>query len=334
MKVFPTRKIYYEIEQVLGEGLTSQVFRAYRRDSASLTQQKVALKVIKSKKHVQNLKKEFEKLLKVHSKYCIKVMAWEHLKQGPCLVLEYVDGVTLKELYKANKLDSELVAEIICQVRLGLQALHRSSVYHGDLNLKNILIDRDGLVKLIDFGFFTADESYFSPQFAAPQLMAGGLPTEETDFYSLKKVGEVLNCEGPEQKTSKASHRRKLGQLVTEVQNSNLGSTCVYKKVADQRVDPWKKLFFALALPLFFIFLLTPENQIEPPRFGSLEVRSRNWVEVSFNNLPNEFGPLQKTPMRVGRYSVRLSTSSGQVTKEVRIQNGRTFLLQPLVNKL
>ncbi|MCB0378795.1 MAG: protein kinase, partial [Bdellovibrionales bacterium] len=87
----------YEIQNLIGEGLTSCVYKAVRKDPRGWTAQKVALKVLKSKKDVHILKNEFEKLQRVRSKYCVKLLAWETLPQGPALVLELLQGLSLQE---------------------------------------------------------------------------------------------------------------------------------------------------------------------------------------------------------------------------------------------
>lgn len=71
---------------------------------------------------------------------------------NPYLLLEYIRGCTLGELLKGTRLSRPEINLIISQVLAGLEAIHRSGITHNDLNPFNVMIDRVGGVKLIDFG--------------------------------------------------------------------------------------------------------------------------------------------------------------------------------------
>ena len=60
MKRIKSKNVYYEIEKQIGDGLTSEVYKAFRVDGQGWTKQPVALKIIKSKKDVRILKREFD----------------------------------------------------------------------------------------------------------------------------------------------------------------------------------------------------------------------------------------------------------------------------------
>jgi serine/threonine protein kinase len=68
------------------------------------------------------------------------------------LVMEYVEGKTLRELLMANAIDFEQALDIALQVGQALQAAHEAAVVHRDIKPENIMIRRDGYVKVLDFG--------------------------------------------------------------------------------------------------------------------------------------------------------------------------------------
>lgn len=147
----------YKIEEVVGQGLSATVYRAIRIDSRGHSQQMVALKVLKSRNTVPWLRREFEALARVKSSHCVRVLGWENLAEGSALVLEWIDGVDLLELARFTRLNDRMIAEVMAQTREGLRAIAAEGLHHGDLSPKNIVIDRTGRVRIIDFGAFHAD---------------------------------------------------------------------------------------------------------------------------------------------------------------------------------
>lgn len=102
------------------------------------------------------------------------------------LLMEYVDGKTLDEI-EAPSL-SQLVV-IFNQVADALVHMHRRGVYHGDLKPSNIMVTKDGKVKLIDFGtaWLKGEEKnriQGTPQYMAPETVNEKLVDERTDVYN------------------------------------------------------------------------------------------------------------------------------------------------------
>ena len=180
-----TSQVYYEIQEKIGEGLTSEVYKAFRSDPNGWTRQEVALKIVKSRKSIQILKREFEKLLKIRSKYCVQVIAWESLPQGQALVLEFLNGLTLEKIERRGGLTKDLTCEVLSQSLLGLKALHRQGIVHGDLNLKNIIVTGTGVVKLIDFGFFSPVKNLWSLQGGLPPRFSKALLQSRRMIFTL-----------------------------------------------------------------------------------------------------------------------------------------------------
>ena len=334
MKRWRAQKVYYDIERLLGMGLTSEVYKAFRQDSQGWTKHKVALKIIRSKNDVQVLKREFENLSQVRSKYCVRVLAWENLPKGPALVLEYIDGVTLDQVLKTYKLSKDLAEEIFSQICLGLKALHRSQVIHGDLNLKNIMINKEGVIKIIDFGVAPAHEKQLvTLPFASENRLKGGRLCPEDDFISLNKIiRHICEKQGLEnrfqthQMVTRMSRRRELSQLIKGIKKGETQLLPPRKSPHKGFYSPWLRgmvvciiTLFGLVTPLFFQTL---------PRFYELDLRSTYWFSYAINGLPHRYGPAQKK-LRKGHYEIEVKKGGNLKKINLSLSESRTILLQP-----
>lgn len=117
-----------------------------------------------------------------------------------CLLMEYIDGETLKRfLERAGAFPAERAAEIGARLAEGLFSLHRrqSPVIFRDVKPENVMLDRAGRVRLTDFGCAChAGKNPAvagSPGFGAPeQFEEGAIQTSAVDVYGLGKTLEVL----------------------------------------------------------------------------------------------------------------------------------------------
>jgi len=116
----------------------------------------------------------------------------------PFLVMELVDGPSLAELLEAGPLGPGGAIDLIAQVAAGLHAAHSAGLVHRDIKPGNLLITRDGQVKVTDFGIATLAQDAAltsagilvgTPGYLAPERAAGGPATPASDLYSLGVVG-------------------------------------------------------------------------------------------------------------------------------------------------
>ena len=122
------------------------------------------------------------------------------------IVMELVEGITLKDYIEMKgKLDVKEALNISLQIALGLSAAHAKRIIHRDIKPQNIIMSRDGKVKVTDFGIAKMADSTTVTTTAAgtvhyisPEQARGGYSDEKSDIYSLGiTMYEMLTGEVP-----------------------------------------------------------------------------------------------------------------------------------------
>jgi len=111
----------------------------------------------------------------------------------PYLVMDYVDGTPITQHADARALDVRARLTLFLTVCRAVEAAHRALIVHRDIKPSNILVASDGTVKLLDFGIAKLLEDnvegatigVFTPDYAAPEQIAGKVVTTATDVYAL-----------------------------------------------------------------------------------------------------------------------------------------------------
>ena len=109
------------------------------------------------------------------------------------IVMELVEGITLKKfIEKKGKLDVKEATGIGIQIAQGMEAAHASHIIHRDIKPQNIIISKEGKVKVTDFGIAKAATSNTitsnamgSVHYISPEQARGGYSDEKSDIYSL-----------------------------------------------------------------------------------------------------------------------------------------------------
>lgn len=111
------------------------------------------------------------------------------------IVMEYVDGMTLKEyIQQFSPVSYENVIDIMKQMTAAVAFAHQHSIIHRDVKPHNMLIDRDGIVKMTDFGIAMAMSATSITQtnavlgsvhYISPEQARGGMATKKSDIYAL-----------------------------------------------------------------------------------------------------------------------------------------------------
>lgn len=142
----------YEVHDVLGVGGYGVVYAAFDRH----LRRKVALKVLRhdrlSDGAIQRFRREVAIARDVHSPHLVRVFDIAQAEESTYLTMELVDGESLAAVVARGTLSIEQVIEIVRQVLEALQALHRVGIVHRDVKPSNVMLARDGQVKLTDFG--------------------------------------------------------------------------------------------------------------------------------------------------------------------------------------
>ncbi len=164
-------------------------------------------------------------------------------KVGLCIVMEYVDGMTLAEFLTTLPSASER-KRILNELLDAVAFIHSHQVVHNDLKPENILITRNGHnVKLIDFGYadcdFSTDKATGGTKsYASPELLEGGNIDGKSDIYS---IGFII----------KALFPHRYGLIARKCQHKNTNGR--YSKVSDigkaiRRCDVWSLLSVVVAV--------------------------------------------------------------------------------------
>ena len=112
-----------------------------------------------------------------------------------CMVMEYVDGEPLDELLKKNRrVPPEIAANMIYQALEGLNHAHRRNIIHRDIKLSNLILSRQDVIKIMDFGIARAAGSsrltstgraVGTLEYMSPEQIRGQEGGEQSDLYSL-----------------------------------------------------------------------------------------------------------------------------------------------------
>ena len=184
----------YKIQDILGESLTSQIFLVERQDKKLRIKQNLVIKLFKKETSSEEASLQMESLLRArHSPHLVKVLSFERFQNRPALILEYIEGVNLKELMKKEELTPDEQAYICSHILSGLKELKKSGLVHGDLSPSNILIDIKGGVYLIDYGLANySKNNYGTSPFVAPEIYEGKKASFQSDLFSLGVLEKVL----------------------------------------------------------------------------------------------------------------------------------------------
>ena len=184
----------FEVQEVLKEGAISSVYLAQRTHKNFKVKQTLVIKLFKQK-NSPHFPQQVESLLRVrHSSHLTKVLSFESFYSQPALILEYIHGVSLKQLLQSTELEEKEINSICSQTLKGLQELKKNGLAHGDLSLSNILIDSTGRVFLTDYGLgnYIVDGFYGTEPFCAPELYQNKTAGFYSDLFSLGVLEKVL----------------------------------------------------------------------------------------------------------------------------------------------
>jgi serine/threonine protein kinase/cytochrome c-type biogenesis protein CcmH/NrfG len=186
----------YEIIEELGKGGMGKIYRAFDRK----IDVEVALKLVKSeiaadKKTVERFRNELRLAREIAHRNVCRMFDLNEEKGIYYITMEYVPGEDLKSfIQRAAPLSTGKAVSIAKQVCAGLAEAHRLGVVHRDLKPGNIMIDKGGSAKIMDFGIARslhakgitgAGMMIGTPEYMSPEQVEGKDVDERSDIYSL-----------------------------------------------------------------------------------------------------------------------------------------------------
>jgi eukaryotic-like serine/threonine-protein kinase len=184
----------YEIIDKVGSGGMADVYKA--RDQR--LNRFVAIKVLKpeyssDKSFVNKFRGEAQSAAGLSHPNIVNVYDVGDDSGLHYIVMELVEGITLKRfIERKGKLEVKEAVGIAIQIAQGMDAAHENHIIHRDIKPQNIIISRDGKVKVTDFGIAKATNSNTitsnamgSVHYLSPEQARGGYSDEKSDIYSL-----------------------------------------------------------------------------------------------------------------------------------------------------
>ena len=188
----------YQLVRPIGFGGMAEVYLAHDM----VLDRAVAVKMLreqylKDKDLLEQFRREARSAARLVHPYIINVYDVSSDGDEQYIVMEYVDGITLKEYLKEHKLSLEEVLEISVRLADALETAHRNNIIHCDIKPLNILIDKNMNPKIADFGIakMVSNQTMVytnsvmgSVHYISPEQADNGQITAASDVYSLGVV--------------------------------------------------------------------------------------------------------------------------------------------------
>lgn len=196
----------YKLLKPLGRGGMGVVWLAEH----VLMNRKVAIKLIRPEllsrpEAIEHFRREMRSAAKLHHPNIASAYDAEQVDREHFFVMEYLEGETLREVMSRGPMPVTEACRIIRDVALGLDHAHSAGLIHRDIKPGNLMINRDGNVKILDFGLVNAVKSDFyehfddsnllspsvagTPSYMAPeQIRDAGRADARSDIYSLGRT--------------------------------------------------------------------------------------------------------------------------------------------------
>ncbi len=207
----------FRLLRLLGIGGMGEVHLAERTDDLD---RKVALKLVRNDLpiSIERARREQQILARLNHPHIAGLLDAGITDAGqPWFAMEYVDGERITDWCDHHALDLVARARLLAKVARAVQFAHRNLILHRDLKPSNILVDTEGLPKLLDFGIAKLLDGTDSqqtqtlaltPAYAAPEQLRGEMATTASDVYQLGLVLYELLAGVPARKARDAARPR------------------------------------------------------------------------------------------------------------------------------
>lgn len=203
----------FEFVELLGQGGMGAVYKARQRDLDRIVAVKILPRELASSPgFADRFSREARALAKLNHPHIVTVHDFGETSGQYYLVMEFVDGVNLRQAMQAGKLTPEQALQIVPQIWEALQFAHEEGIVRRNIKPENILIDKRGRVRIADFGLARllgqseaeptltgAHQVMGTLRYMAPEQMQGSRDIDHrADIYSLGVVFyEMLTGEVP-----------------------------------------------------------------------------------------------------------------------------------------
>ena len=190
----------YEIHELIGVGGMAYVYRC----TDTIDDREVAVKILKdeflnNEEFIRRFKNESKAIAMLSHPNIVKVYDVSFGDMIQYIVMEYIDGITLKEyIGQQGVLDWREALHLTTQILKALQHAHTKGVVHRDIKPHNIMLLQDGTIKVTDFGIARlvdtktktmTEQAIGSVHYIAPEQARGSKTDGKSDIYS---VGVML----------------------------------------------------------------------------------------------------------------------------------------------
>lgn len=192
----------YEMRELIGIGGMAYVYKAYD----SVNDRVVAVKILKdeylnNQEFVRRFRNESKAIAILNHENIVKVLDVGFGERLQYIVMEYIDGITLKEyLDQRKEIRWKEAVHFAIQILRALQHAHDKGIVHRDIKPQNVMLLSDGTIKVTDFGIarltrsemqvtVVGNKAIGSVHYISPEQARGELTDEKADLYS---VGIVL----------------------------------------------------------------------------------------------------------------------------------------------
>ncbi|MCR9293558.1 MAG: serine/threonine protein kinase [bacterium] len=169
---------HLEITRMIGRGGMGAIYHARQKNlDRDVAVKVIAREVARDTTFVERFEREAKTLARLSHPNIVTVYDFGHTEDGQVyLVMEYVDGINLREAMTSGSIGSEEAIDVIRSICQALQYAHRRGVVHRDIKPENILLGEDGTLKVADFGIAKIiDESVRTPTLTATRQVLGSL---------------------------------------------------------------------------------------------------------------------------------------------------------------
>ncbi len=226
----------YKIIRQLGRGGMAEVYLA----TDLLENMNVAVKILKAEfstdaEFLRRFETEARAVSSLSHPNIVQVFGIGEENGIHYMVMEYIEGITLKELlHQCVRLDWDAAVPIAIQIGLALEHAHRKGIIHRDIKPQNIMITHDVKAKVTDFGIarassantitMTGGGALGSVHYFSPEQARGGMVGEKSDIYSLgillyELVTGVLPFDGDTSVSIAIKHLQEKPQLPSDLQS-------------------------------------------------------------------------------------------------------------------